>query len=310
MVFLALIKISYLECLSLKSKVKSSKSPSKKKIITDKMIIRKRANQFYMEHVVAKFYHKVQFPGHYTQQEIIKKSQDFFLEDYLKISLLPFKGKVLEAGCGTGYTTHIISSLRRDVQITGVDFSRGSLEFASNFSKQNHYHNTQFEWMDLRDINLDKRDFDMLICTGVLHHIENPKPIFSNLCKLVKKGGIVIVGLYHPWGRFSVHTRQKIFRITGGRMQWIDPRILREEWTEERKNIWFRDQYTHPHEEDYSHKTLLSWFKDEKITYMDSIPKFNGSDTGYNFYMLTKTGSQGGLFIFVGKKHLDTNRRT
>lgn len=154
--------------------------------------------------------------------------------------------------------------------------------------------------MDLRDIQLDD-EYDMLICSGVLHHIENPQPIFHNLCKLVKKNDIVAVGLYHPWGRTAVHIRQKIFKLTRGCMRWIDPRIRTENWTEQRKRTWFRDQYQHPHE-DYSHKTLLSWFKNENITFIDSIPKFSGSHTDYNFYMLTKTGSQGGLYIFVGKK--------
>jgi len=83
-----------------------------------------------MEHIVSKFYHKIQFPGHYTQKEVLKKSEDFFLDEYIKLPYLPFKGKVLEAGCGSGYTTHVIATLRRDIEITGVDFSKGSLEFA------------------------------------------------------------------------------------------------------------------------------------------------------------------------------------
>lgn len=254
-----------------------------------------------LDYTIAEFYHDIQFPGYYTQEEVMKKSQDFFLSKFLKISYLPYQGKILEAGCGTGYTTHIISNLRRDTKITAIDFSRGSLDYASNFSKKNDYTNIQFQWMDLRDIQLDD-EYDMLICSGVLHHIKNPQPIFHNLCKLVKKNGIVAVGLYHPWGRTAVHIRQKIFKLTRGRMRWIDPRIRTENWTEQRKRTWFRDQYQHPHEEDYSHKTLLSWFKNENITFIDSIPKFSGSHIDYNFYMLTKTGSQGGLYIFVGKK--------
>jgi len=255
-----------------------------------------------MEHIVSKFYHKIQFPGHYTQKEVIKKSEDFFLADYIRLSYLPFKGKILEAGCGSGYTTHVIATLRRDIEVTGIDFSKGSLEFAENFSKQNNFHNTKFQWMDLRDIQLPENYFDMVICSGVLHHIENPRPIFTNLCKLVKKNGVIVAGLYHPWGRFSVHSRQKFFKITGGRMRWVDPRIRNEDWPEQRKETWYRDQYEHPHEEDYSHETLKRWFREEGISYVGALPKYDGSDLSYNLYMLTKMGSQGGLFIFVGRK--------
>ncbi len=157
--------------------------------------------------------------------------------------------------------------------------------------------------MDLRDIQLPENHYDMLICSGVLHHIENPRPIFTNLCKLVKPNGVVVAGLYHPWGRFSVHSRQKFFKLTGGRMRWVDPRIRKEDWTEQRKETWYRDQYDHPHEEDYGHKTLLQWFNEENISFVGALPKYPGSDVSFNLYMLTKMGSQGGLYILVGRKN-------
>ena len=53
-----------------------------------------------MDKTVSKFYHKIQFPGHYTQKEVVKKSEDFFLAEYMKLKFLPFKGKLLEAGRG------------------------------------------------------------------------------------------------------------------------------------------------------------------------------------------------------------------
>ena len=256
-----------------------------------------------MGHIVADFYHEVQFPGLYTQEEVIGKTDEFYLDEFLKLSYLPFQGKILEAGCGTGYTTHVIANLRRDAKITGLDFSKGSLEFATNFSKEHNYHNTEFKWMDLRDIQIPENSVDMLICSGVLHHIKDePEKVFKNLCKRVKKGGIVIIGLYHPWGRVSVHFRQKFFKLTGGKFRNIDPRIRNENWTEQRKLTWYRDQYEHPFEVDYSQKDLLELFEKENIELVGSIPKFEGNNANYDFYMLTKTGSQGGLFIFIGRK--------
>jgi len=255
-----------------------------------------------MESNVSEFYNKIQFPGLYTMKDIIKKSEDFFLAEYLDISYLPFKSKILDVGCGTGYTSHIIATIRRDIQLTGIDFSKKSLEFASNFSKQNNFHNTEFEFMDLRQINFEQNSFDVVHCSGVLHHIQNPKPIFEKLCKLLKKNGLLVIGLYHPWGRFQLHIRQKIFKVTKNKFRWIDPRIRNENWDETRKNIWFMDQYEHPFEEDYSHKKLRKWFEEENISVLGYLPKFTGNDLNYNLHMLMKTGSQGGLFILVGKK--------
>lgn len=253
--------------------------------------------------IISEFYHDIQFPGHYTQEDVLKKRHDFFLSEFLKLSYLPFKGRLLEGGCGTGYTTHVISNLRRDIKIRALDFSEGSLEFAKNFSNENNYKNIEFTRMDLRNIKLNESNFDMLICSGVLNCIKNPREIFHNLCNLVKKNGTVLIGLYHPWGRTSVHIRQKIFKITGGRMRWIDPRIRNENWTDQKKNAWFRDQYDHPYERDDSHTELLAWFRDEDVSFLDSIPKYTGNNLSYNFHLLTRYGSQGGLYIFVGKKN-------
>ena len=62
-----------------------------------------------------------------------------------------------------------------------------------------------------------------------------------------------------------------------------------------RRNTWFRDQYQHPFEKGYSHKTLRSWFEDEGISYFDLIPKFGKNDFGYNFYCLLILVPKGAL---------------
>lgn len=250
---------------------------------------------------VEEFYRNVQFPAKYNEEEVLDKTSDFYLKDYLKLKFLPFKASILDAGCGTGFTTHVISSLRHDATITAIDLSKNSLSFAENYSKENNIKNTKFQLMDLNKLTLEQ-NFDMIHSSGVLHHTKNPRPIFHELCKLLKPNGVFICGLYHPYGRFSVHARQKFFKISGGRFRNIDPRLRTENWTDERKEIWFRDQYDHPHERDYGHKTLLEWFKEENLQLVGSIPKYSGNNFSYNFELLTKYGSQGGLFIFVGRK--------
>ena len=74
-----------------------------------------------MANIVSEFYHDVQFPGHYTQNEVLEKSDDFFLSEFMDLDFLPYQGKILEVGCGTGYTTHVLANTRRDVKIEGVD---------------------------------------------------------------------------------------------------------------------------------------------------------------------------------------------
>ena len=250
---------------------------------------------------VSSFYHNVQFPGLYDKKEINAKTSDFYLKDFLELKFLPYHAKILDAGCGTGFTTHVIASCRHDTNILGIDFSDTSLQFAKNYTEQNNIKNTRFQLIDLTKIQL-KEQFDMIHSSGVLHHINNPRSVFHELCELLKPNGIFIIGLYHPFGRFSVHVRQKFFKITKGKFRNVDPRIRKEQWSEERKNIWFRDQYEHPHEKDYGQTILLKWFKEENLQLVGSIPKFSGININYNSKLLFKYGSQGGLYIFVGKK--------
>ena len=69
-----------------------------------------------MEHVVSKFYHKIQFPGHYTQKEVIKKSEDFFLVDYIRLKDLPFKGKIVYDGLFQTYNFYFGAGIKRELK--------------------------------------------------------------------------------------------------------------------------------------------------------------------------------------------------
>ena len=53
---------------------------------------------------VSSFYHNVQFPGLYDKKEINAKTSDFYLKDFLELKFLPYHAKILDAGCGTGFT--------------------------------------------------------------------------------------------------------------------------------------------------------------------------------------------------------------
>ena len=103
---------------------------------------------------------------------------------------------------------------------------------------------------------------------------------------------------------------------------YLDP-ILRkiEKGSEDKMESWFRDQYLHPVESSHTFDEVLNWFKLNNIEFISSIPQcslFN--DPTHNFFAKTnpgtffgrvlqqfimipsKYGSEGGLFIFVGKK--------
>ena len=90
---------------------------------------------------------------------------------------------------------------------------------------------------------------------------------------------------------------------------------------ENEKNSWIRDQYIHPIESTHTIDEVLNWFDKNNITFISSIPSTD-FDYDYNDIFKKKSpgtffsrilnqismifnslGSDGGLFVLIGKKH-------
>jgi len=84
-----------------------------------------------------------------------------------------------------------------------------------------------------------------------------------------------VVGLYNRYGRLLLNARKRIFRLTNRRFLWLDFVIRRMTFGDEKKRIWFMDQYCHPHEKTFSVGDVLRWFKDNGVEYVNSLPKIN-----------------------------------
>ena len=61
--------------------------------------------------------------------------------------------------------------------------------------------------------NFFKEYFDVIISNGVLHHTAVPYKSFCELTKLLKKDGIIVIGLYHKYGRLITYFKQFVFKI-------------------------------------------------------------------------------------------------
>lgn len=121
-----------------------------------------------------------------------------------------FKGKlVLECGCGGGQHTSYIAPLADEV--TAVDLN--TTEIAKKRNKD--FNNVKFLDCDITtSMSLDKQ-FDVVICIGVIHHTDDPDMTFMNIYKHCKPGGKIIIWTYSAEGnelvRFIVEPFRKIF---------------------------------------------------------------------------------------------------
>jgi SAM-dependent methyltransferase len=132
------------------------------------------------------------------------------LKEWIRpFSIEEFQGQdVLECGCGGGHHTAIIAPIARSV--TAIDLNTASIarQRCSSFTNV-EFHQDDVEKMDLG------RQFDVVICIGVIHHTNNPDAVFNNLYRHCKPGGTIIVWTYSAEGnalvRYIVEPIRKVF---------------------------------------------------------------------------------------------------
>ena len=127
---------------------------------------------------------------------IYKQSNNHFFDDCQK-------KKILIVGCGTGRQIFNYSGIN-DVDIFAIDISKSSLAYAKRKTDQYKIQNIKYYQTDLLNIDLLNESFDMIICTGVLHHMEKPFEGLKSLCKVLKPNGFMKLGLYSTIARSNI----------------------------------------------------------------------------------------------------------
>ncbi len=99
-----------------------------------------------------------------------------------------FNGRLLDAGCGTGRLGAVIATSDVDVELVGVDFSRGMLDRAV---AGGHY--DRLVQASLDDLPLDSASVDAVISTGVFTHGHAGGDALAELCRVTRPGGVIVL---------------------------------------------------------------------------------------------------------------------
>ena len=111
--------------------------------------------------------------------------------------------KVLVAGCGTGQ--NVLNTQRYDnSHITGIDLSLSSLSYAQRKMNELKIDNVELIQMDILEVSLLKKQFDIIECIGVLHHMGDPSNGLRALLDILKNNGFLKLGLYSELARKDV----------------------------------------------------------------------------------------------------------
>lgn len=244
--------------------------------------------------------------------------------------ILPDMCSVLDVGCGTGQLAAFLS-LKPGRKVVGIDFTQKSISKAKALKEKLDL-SVKYQQGDILDpsqtlFSKEFDSFDYVLCTGVLHHTGNPELGFQQCCKLLKKGGYVVVGLYNPYGRMLLYLRKlllkTIFRNNQGMKEYFIKKQIDHVKDKERARGWYHDQYEHPHETTHTVGEVLQWFAQNDIEFVNGIPALSGGQFSFSLTNILKkdqqvdpkkkyffrqlswiwtTRNDGGYFIMTGRK--------
>ncbi len=116
---------------------------------------------------------------------------------------------VLDAGTGTGHRLAEAARAFGDTQFTGVDFSEESLRAAAQHPDLG---NVTFRPANLLDDLSWLGAYDVVLCMGVLHHLESPRRGVENLVRCLADDGMLFLYVYGRRGARERMRRKEIVR--------------------------------------------------------------------------------------------------
>jgi 2-polyprenyl-3-methyl-5-hydroxy-6-metoxy-1,4-benzoquinol methylase/uncharacterized protein YbaR (Trm112 family) len=227
---------------------------------------------------------------------------------------------VLDVGCGTGQLCLFLAT--GDRLVVGADLTRASLELAADAARRFGVARARFVETDLRAPGLRDAAFDVVTCTGVLHHTPDPEASFRAIARLVRPGGTLVVGLYNAYARLPHRARRALARASGFRWFPLDP-VLRDRAAEPARRLaWVRDQYRHPEEHRHTIAEVRRWFERAGVVFLRTYPStvtaepplargglFTPAEDGWaveevlhQLCWAGTLGREGGLFVTIGRR--------
>lgn len=227
--------------------------------------------------------------------------EDFFLfrEGFLAtlrgiINLDELNGKrILDAGCGTGEKACILAELAGEV--VAADFSPASIARARENKERLGLKNIEFVESSLLSFDNVKEmeKFDIVFCSGVLHHLSDPYAGWRNIISCLKPGGLVIVGLYHRFGYFNHWWKNKLINQLAGEDEERKFKLaaklfyFREDAKNQSGRAKFFDSFVHPQVAIISMSHVYkNWFRPHNV----SVTGVSAKDSGSKFVLSELSG--------------------
>jgi ubiquinone/menaquinone biosynthesis C-methylase UbiE len=179
--------------------------------------------------------------------------------------------KVLEIGCGGAQCG--IAMAKQGAIVTGIDISEEQLKFARHLADKNRV-KMKFYQGDIKSLYQIKANTqDVVFSAWALHYVDNLEKCFKEVYRVLKKNGIFVFSLDHPFFRTAIKTKESYFK-TGKYVEVFSDKT--------KKFV----AYTHTVSELFD-ALIKSGLTVERLIEPDSRKKYK-DDSWYNLWDFTK----------------------
>jgi SAM-dependent methyltransferase len=116
--------------------------------------------------------------------------------------------RVLVAGCGTSQAAK--HALRRPAaHVVGIDLSETSIRHTLALKRKYNLTNLEVHHLPIERVGELGTCFDMVVCTGVLHHLSDPEAGLHALSEVLEPDGVMNLMVYATYGRAGIYMLQE-----------------------------------------------------------------------------------------------------
>src|SRR5690348_15098959 len=170
--------------------------------------------------VVSRQYQKYRYPEPIQDLEAwLQKNWQWFDPSHAHRILWPDRKykpdlDILIAGCGTNQAA-VFAYTNRAARVVAVDVSQPSLNHQQYLKDKHGLSNLELHLLPIEELPSLGLDFDLIVSTGVLHHLADPAAGMKALAGCLRRNGAIGVMLYAKYGRTGVELLQSVFRDLG-----------------------------------------------------------------------------------------------
>ena len=134
---------------------------------------------------------------------------------------------ILIAGCGT-HQAAVFAYNNPQARVVAVDVSRPSLDHHQFLKDKYGLDNLTLHQLPIENVDTLGQTFDLIVSTGVLHHMASPEAGMRALAGCLRHDGVIAIMLYAKYGRLGVYMLQDVFRELGLQQDEVSLQMVRQ----------------------------------------------------------------------------------